>query len=170
MKHPNPYCHPEFISGSPSMLGQEILKRVQNDRDDSSELQGSDMARYFRVGKIIYVVTSLLLSCLVFIPEHIYAEDIKQGTIPQITRNPFVNAPYSRVRRDDAGTQKETIESTVSNMKVKGIVVNKDYAVALIGHRLVKTGDTIGEFTVYEISRTGVTLLYEDRVFNIIME
>ncbi len=120
--------------------------------------------------KIMFAMTAVLLSCLVFIPEHIYAEDIKEGTATQITRNPFVNAPYSRVRRDDAGTQKDTIESTVSNMKVKGIVINKDYAVALIGHRIVKTGDTIGEFTVYEISRTGVTLLYGERVFNIIME
>lgn len=122
------------------------------------------------VKKIMFVVTSFLLSCSVFMPLYTFAEETKQGEVPQITRNPFVNAPYSRVRRDDAGTQKETIESTVSNMKVKGIVINKDYAVALIGHRIVKTGDTIGEFTVYEISRTGVTLLYGERVFNIIME
>lgn len=120
--------------------------------------------------KIMFAITALLLSCLVFIPEHIYAEDIKQGTVPQITRNPFVNAPYSAVKRDYGAAQKETIESTVSNMKVKGIVINKDYAVALIGHRIVKTGDTIGELTVYEISRTGVTLLYGERAFNIIME
>jgi len=35
--HENPdcysVCHPEFISGSPTMLGKEILKRVQNDSD-----------------------------------------------------------------------------------------------------------------------------------------
>lgn len=28
----NPACHPEFISGSPTLQGQEILKQVQNDR------------------------------------------------------------------------------------------------------------------------------------------
>ena len=120
--------------------------------------------------KIMFAMTALLLSCLVFIPGHILAEDIKEGTIPQITRNPFVNAPYSSVKRDYGTAQKETVESTIRNMKVKGIVINKDYAVALIGHRIVKTGDTIGEFTVYEISRTGVTLLYGDRVFHVFME
>ena len=30
----NPVCHPEFISGSQTVQGQEILKRVQNDRKD----------------------------------------------------------------------------------------------------------------------------------------
>ncbi len=122
------------------------------------------------VKKIMFAMTSFLLSCPLLLPAHILAEESKQGEVPQITRNPFVNAPYSRVRRDDEVTQKETIESTVRNMKVKGIMLNKDYAIALIGHRIVKTGDVIGEFTVYEISRTGVTLLYGERVFNIIME
>lgn len=120
--------------------------------------------------KIVFVVTSFLLSCPVLIPAHILAEEVRQGTVPQITRNPFVNAPYSPVRRDDGSTQKETIESKVRNMKVKGIMLNKDYAVALIGHRTVRTGDAIGELTVSEITRTGVTLLYGDRVFNIFME
>src|SRR3989337_1337012 len=93
--------------------------------------------------KMMFAMTSLLLSFQVFIPGHILAEDIKEGTIPQITPNPFVNAPYISVKRDYGTAQKETVESTIRNMKVKGIVINKDYAVALIGHRLVKTGDTI---------------------------
>jgi len=120
--------------------------------------------------KIFIVITLFYLSCQVVTPAHILAEDVKQGTVPQITRNPFVNAPYNPARRDDRGTQKEAVESTVKNMRIKGIVLNKDYAVALIGHRIVKTGDVIGEFTVSEISRTGVTLLNGDRVFNILME
>src|SRR3989304_4728529 len=33
----NLVCHPEFISGSKTMPGQEILKQVQNDRDDDRE-------------------------------------------------------------------------------------------------------------------------------------
>lgn len=124
----------------------------------------------FRMKKIMFVVTSFLLTCLVLLPAPVRAEEIKQGTVPLITRNPFVNPPYNPVRRDDGRTQKETIESTVKNMKVKGIMFNKDGTVALIGHRIVKTGDVIGGFTVSEISRTGVTLLYGDRVFNIMME
>ncbi len=120
--------------------------------------------------KMILVVTSLLLSFSALLPAHIPAEEIHQGTVPQITRNPFVNAPYSPVKRDEGGTQRETIESTVRSMKVKGVMLHKDYATALIGHRIVKTGDVIGELTVSEISRTGVTLLYGDRVFNIFME
>ena len=32
--HGNPVCHPEFISGSQTMQGQEILKQFQNDRVD----------------------------------------------------------------------------------------------------------------------------------------
>ncbi len=66
--------------------------------------------------------------------------------------------------------QKETNEGSVINMKVKGIMIGSDYAVALIGHRLVKTGDVIGGFTVSEILRSGVTLLNGDRVINIYME
>ena len=120
--------------------------------------------------KIIIVIASFLVSSPLFIPSHIFAEEVKEGTVPQITRNPFVNAPYSTVKRDDGAAQKETIESKLSKMKVKGIMLNKDNAIALIGHKIVKTGDVIGEFTVYEISRNGVTLLYGDRVFNIFME
>ena len=120
--------------------------------------------------KIIIVIAYFLVSCPIFIQTHIFAEEVKEGTVPQITRNPFVNTPYSTVKRDDGAAQKETIESKLSKMKVKGIMLNKDNAIALIGHKIVKTGDVIGEFTVYEISRNGVTLLYGERLFNIFME
>lgn len=120
--------------------------------------------------RIIFIVTCILVISPVLITAHLLAEDAKQGLIPQMTRNPFVNAPYSPARKDDGGAQKESAESTVRNMKVKGILIDRGHAVALIGRSVVKKGDVIGEFTVSGISRTTVTLLKGENVFNIFME
>lgn len=120
--------------------------------------------------RMIFIIAAFLSVCPVYLQAHTCAEEIKPGNAPQISRNPFVLTPYRPAERDDAGMQKETNEGSVINMKVKGIMIGSDYAVALIGHRLVKTGDVIGGFTVSEILRSGVTLLNGDRVINIYME
>lgn len=121
--------------------------------------------------KWIMLVTTVFISCCaVLAPSRAIAEEAKVGVAPQITRNPFVIAPYSYPLRDDGGAQRGTTGGTAGSMKVKGIMLGRDYATALIGHTIVKTGDIIGGFTVSEISRTGVTLSNGEMVINIFME
>ena len=43
--HENTVRHPEFISGSQTIPGQEILKQVQNDRVNDSDAGFSDERR-----------------------------------------------------------------------------------------------------------------------------
>lgn len=120
--------------------------------------------------KITFIICISLISYTGLVIQHSSAEEINQEKVPQITRNPFTNVPYGSSRKYDTGIQKDSIENTVKNMKVKGILVGKDYSMAIVGHRIVKTGDVIDELTVSEITRKGVSLMYEDRVFHVFME
>lgn len=119
---------------------------------------------------MMFVIAGIMFSYSVLASSYTFAEGEKQAEVPYISRNPFVNAPYSSPKKDQSGTQKYTIGDAVKSMKVKGILIGKDYTKAIIGHRIVKAGDEIGEFTVSEITRSGVTLLYGDRVFHVFME
>lgn len=119
---------------------------------------------------MMFVIAGIMVSYSVLASSYTFAEGEKQAEVPHISRNPFVNAPYGSPDKDHSGIQKYTIGDAVKSMKVKGILIGKDYTKAIIGHRIVKAGDEIGEFTVSEITRSGVTLLYGDRVFHVFME
>ena len=93
----------------------------------------------------------------------------KEATPPPVSRNPFVDAPYGRVKKEELSGA-AGVDSVLKGLKVKGILMGKDYPVALLGHRIVKTGDVIDGLTVTEITRTGVTLSYGDRIFQLSIE
>ncbi|MBI5756386.1 MAG: hypothetical protein HZA12_05615 [Nitrospirae bacterium] len=93
----------------------------------------------------------------------------KEGAPPPVSRNPFVDAPYGRVKKEDLSGA-AGVDSALKGLKVKGILMGRDYPVALLGRRMVKTGDVIDGLTVTEITRTGVTLSYGDRMFQLSIE
>ncbi len=115
------------------------------------------------------------------------AEDKPQGEAPPITRNPFINAPYGRMpkplgksessnpemitKRDEGISQgADKGEDTSRKLKVKGVILGGNSPMALLGHRIVKTGDKIDDFIVIDINHTGVSLSKGNKVIQLSFE
>lgn len=112
--------------------------------------------------------------------------DIHEGGPPQLTRNPFLSAPYGRmykkavksesdpsmaIRKNyDKPQESNKIENISKDQKVKGVILDGYYPVALLGHRIVKVGDLIGKLKVTDITREGVSASDGDRVINLPLE
>lgn len=140
------------------------------------------MVRIF-IYTLVFIICSSLISFLLYAtgeesnPVASTKEAVIENTPPPITRNPFVSAPYGRMERP--AVKSETVpksrsaekrEDIVKDLKLKGILLDEDYPVALIGNRIVKVGDSIGEFVVKDITTAGVILFKGDQVIQLSVE
>ncbi len=92
-------------------------------------------------------------------------------------KNPFVSAPYGRMERPAVKSEAvpksrgvEKREDIVKDLKLKGILLDEEYPVALVGNRIVKVGDSIGDFVVKDITSKGVILLKGDQAIQLSVE
>lgn len=142
---------------------------------------------------LVFILGSSLISFLKFLPDksgnYLFAtgeesspvastkEVVVENTPPPISRNPFVSVPYGRMEMP--AVKSETIpksrgvgkrEDIVKHLKLKGILLDEEYPVALIGNRIVKVGDSIGEFVVKDITISGIILLKGDQAIQLSVE
>lgn len=112
--------------------------------------------------------------------------DIKKEEPPPISRNPFVSTPYGSMYRNAVKNisgpgltiRKDNDKPHIINKgegigkdkKIKGVLLDGNYPVALIGESVVKVGDSIGKYKVTDISRDGVSLSDGDRVIMLSLE
>lgn len=112
--------------------------------------------------------------------------DLKDEGPPPLTRNPFVSVPHDRtykpVVRDkierNVNTKKKTetsqktnkIEDVAKELKLKGILYAGEYSMALLGHRIIKIGDMVGELIVIDIEPKRVILLSDNKLITIQVE
>lgn len=123
---------------------------------------------------IPFIFIIIFFSGIILTSSDSLAEEPDSGP-PPLARNPFVDAPYGRLNktviRSDTNPgmfiKKEDINKV---QKVNGIILGGDHPAALVGHRVVKIGDTVDEFTVTDITRKGVSLSNGDRVIQLPFE
>lgn len=100
-----------------------------------------------------------------------------ENTPPPISRNPFVSAPFGRMVKapvkseTNPGSQRPVRIGDISkDLKVRGLLLDGDNPVALIGRRVVKIGDRFDEFTITDIKPAGITLTKGDQVIKLSVE
>ena len=98
---------------------------------------------------------------------------------PSITRNPFVNAQNGRMSKTPPGSgtntssgsiNKDSVDVPHKGLRLRGVLISNDKAVALLNHKIVGMGDMIGDYTVTDIADNGVTLSKGDIVIKLTIE
>ena len=123
---------------------------------------------------ITFIFIIIFFSGIILTSSDSLAEE--PGSVPpSLSRNPFVDALYGRMNKTiiTSDTNPDMIikkEGINKFQKVNGIILGEDYPIALIGHRVVKIGDTVDEFTVTDITRKGVSLSNGARVIQLPFE
>lgn len=135
----------------------------------------------------------ILSSCITTILSNAIAEEpspvvsttreVQDDVPPPISRNPFVKAPHGRmektsrkeqdsniIKKGDNSLRTNTAENITEGIKVKGVLLDGDYPIALLGHRIVKIGNRVGEFIVTDITRMGITLSMGEKVIQLPLE
>ena len=114
--------------------------------------------RYFSI--IIFII-------IIFYAVGLRAENPIENRQPSITRNPFVGSPYGRMSKTPPGTEDNTdsgrIKKNIADvplkgLRLRGVLMSNDKAVALLNHNIVMIGDIIGDYIVTEIMDKTVTL------------
>ena len=107
------------------------------------------------------------------------AEDPVENRQPSITRNPFVSEPYGRMSKTLPGSgtntssgsiNKDSVDVPHKGLRLRGVLISNDKAVALLNHKIVGMGDMIGDYTVTDIADNGVTLSKGDIVIKLTIE
>lgn len=107
----------------------------------------------------------------------------KENTPPPLARNPFLDIPQGRISESTnwrgritemnirkVSKKPKKIDDVIKNLHVRGVLLNRNDTMALLGRRVVKIGDMIGEFMVINITRAGVTLSNGDRIIELSLE
>jgi len=120
---------------------------------------------------------------------------LPEGGPPSLSRNPFISAPYGRmdkrpinseIQSDINATGKSeknpgslqkadkieeaNKESIIKELRVKGVLLDGNDPVALLGDRIVKIGDKIGAHIITDINRKGILLSHGDKIILIPLE
>ena len=120
---------------------------------------------------------------------------LPEGGPPSLSRNPFISAPYGRMDKSPIKSEPQpdinTIgkseknpgslqkadkieeankESIIKELRVKGVLLDGNDPVALLGDRIVKIGDKIGAHIITDINRKGILLSHGDKIILIPLE
>jgi len=120
---------------------------------------------------------------------------LPEGGPPSLSRNPFISAPYGRmdkrpinseIQSDINATGKSeknpgslqkadkieeaNKESIIKELRVKGVLLDGNDPLALLGDRIVKIGDKIGAHIITDINRKGILLSHGDKIILIPLE
>jgi Tfp pilus assembly protein PilP len=126
--------------------------------------------RYFSI--IIFII-------IIFYAVRLRAENPIENRQPSITRNPFVSSPYGRMSKTPPGTEnntdsgrikKDIADVPLKSLRLRGVLISNDKAVALLSHNIVEIGDIIEDYTVTDIADNGVTLSKGDIVIRLTIE
>src|SRR3990172_2678294 len=114
---------------------------------------------------------------------------------PSLSRNPFISAPYGRMdkRPINSETQPDinsirkseknpgslqkadkieeaNNEDIIKELRVKGVLLDGNDPLALLGDRIVKIGDKIWAHIITDINRKGILLSHGDKIILIPLE
>lgn len=120
---------------------------------------------------------------------------LPEGEPPSLSRNPFISAPYGRMdkRPINSETQPDinsirkseknpgslqkadqieeaNKEDIIKELRVKGVLLDGNDPMALLGDRIVKVGDRVAAHIITDINRKGILLSHGDKIILIPLE
>lgn len=87
---------------------------------------------------------------------------------PQSPRDPFQGYVIEEKKQEEVkGKGVEEGPVSLPGLKVEGIIWGSQLPQAIINNEVVRPGDSVEGVQIIEISRTGLTVLFKDKIFKL---